>query len=431
MAAKQKIFSNDRWMMHQHKTRDGRSGTTGTPGTAGPASTSRLAQLRQELVSTDEWHNVPLQLERKMRLDEQDEKGALDFQETFEDDEDAMEEPEDDLFGDGQKDAAGTRKAFPVRPLLGANMPSTAFELEHVTLDGLESVDEPLLQLSRSGRQLRKTLKTFDPIYQSDDDDDDDDDEDDDEEDHAEEHAPADEDNESKRRQDQSDEGHLRPDLMRGAAARLGPGKSVGSPSLASSSAIQRGSSLGTSLPTLLKSQSSPLLVGGKQVSSANPSPNPNTVSSSTGGPSGLVAPTSRRAMPKPGAPATAIKRLKIIPPVTPPLAQSASPLGAMSLRSVSSPSLSPTPSGAAGGASGTAGFSPIHLLTEQDIISELRRRPLPTKDLIALMKPKLKAHPQNKDLFRTLLKKLATVRTSDSDKSDQDRLLELKPEYR
>lgn len=71
----------------------------------------------------------------------------------------------------------------------------------------------------------------------------------------------------------------------------------------------------------------------------------------------------------------------------------------------------------------------PIHLLlTEHDIITHLKDRPIRTKDLITLIKPKLKLHPGNKDRFRLLVKKLATVK---SGSTDEDRLLELRDEYK
>ena len=78
-----------------------------------------------------------------------------------------------------------------------------------------------------------------------------------------------------------------------------------------------------------------------------------------------------------------------------------------------------------------TTSASPIDetcILTEADIISHLRARPLKTKDLIALVKPKLKLNPANKDVFRMVVKKVAIVK---SGAHEEDRLLELKDEYK
>ena len=68
-------------------------------------------------------------------------------------------------------------------------------------------------------------------------------------------------------------------------------------------------------------------------------------------------------------------------------------------------------------------------LLSEADIIEALRPKPLRTKDLIVLVKRKLRAHPHNKELFKTIIKKVASVRASAS--SEEDRLLELREEYK
>lgn len=68
-------------------------------------------------------------------------------------------------------------------------------------------------------------------------------------------------------------------------------------------------------------------------------------------------------------------------------------------------------------------------LITEQDIVGILRGQSMGTKDLIARLKPKLKADPANKDVLRDLIKRMATMRTSGN--GDEEKLLELKPEYR
>lgn len=69
-------------------------------------------------------------------------------------------------------------------------------------------------------------------------------------------------------------------------------------------------------------------------------------------------------------------------------------------------------------------------LLTENDIVSILRENALSTKDLIARVKNKLKADPRNKDIFREIVRKVASIRTASS-QDKEDKLLELKPEYR
>ena len=74
---------------------------------------------------------------------------------------------------------------------------------------------------------------------------------------------------------------------------------------------------------------------------------------------------------------------------------------------------------------------SSSHLLTEQDIIMHLSSKPLRTKELISLVKNKLKASPENKERFRVFVKRLATVRVSGDKNDDEDRYLELKTEYR
>lgn len=65
-------------------------------------------------------------------------------------------------------------------------------------------------------------------------------------------------------------------------------------------------------------------------------------------------------------------------------------------------------------------------ILTEDDIIMHLSKGPLKTKELISLMRNKLKASPENKERFRVLVKKLATVKVPSTGNED-DRYLELK----
>lgn len=67
-------------------------------------------------------------------------------------------------------------------------------------------------------------------------------------------------------------------------------------------------------------------------------------------------------------------------------------------------------------------------LITEGEIIAILRQGPCSTKELIRQLRNKLKADPANKDIFRSLVKRLATLLPGGS---EEDRLLELKPEFR
>jgi hypothetical protein len=68
-------------------------------------------------------------------------------------------------------------------------------------------------------------------------------------------------------------------------------------------------------------------------------------------------------------------------------------------------------------------------VLTETEIIVILREAPLRTKDLIARVKGKLRMDPQNKEVFREIVRRVAIVKASTS--QEEDKLLELKPEYR
>ncbi|PJF16583.1 Transcription factor TFIIF complex alpha subunit Tfg1, partial [Paramicrosporidium saccamoebae] len=68
-------------------------------------------------------------------------------------------------------------------------------------------------------------------------------------------------------------------------------------------------------------------------------------------------------------------------------------------------------------------------LLTEAEIVAILRESPMRTKELISRVKGKLREDPQNKEIFKEVVKKVATVRSTTS--QDDDKLLELKPEYR
>ena len=71
-------------------------------------------------------------------------------------------------------------------------------------------------------------------------------------------------------------------------------------------------------------------------------------------------------------------------------------------------------------------------LITESLLIAALRQGPLSTKDLIAQFKRQLKASPRNKDIFRELVRKVAMVgRAGAGAEGEEDRLLELKPEYK
>lgn len=91
-----------------------------------------------------------------------------------------------------------------------------------------------------------------------------------------------------------------------------------------------------------------------------------------------------------------------------------------------SSPPRSPTPSVAS---TTDASSSSANALCEADIVGILRRSSCTTRDLIAAMRDKLKADPQNKDRFREILRRVASIKSGAS--QEQDKLLELKPEYR
>jgi transcription initiation factor TFIIF subunit alpha len=71
-------------------------------------------------------------------------------------------------------------------------------------------------------------------------------------------------------------------------------------------------------------------------------------------------------------------------------------------------------------------------IITESMLVSFLRQGPLSTKDLISKFKRQLKADPKNKDIFRELVRKVAMVKAGGVGSSgEEDKLLELKPEYR
>lgn len=97
--------------------------------------------------------------------------------------------------------------------------------------------------------------------------------------------------------------------------------------------------------------------------------------------------------------------------------------------------SKSPTPSQVSSGAtSRNRSKSPSvsgesSALTEVDIVAILREGPIRTKDLIARVKGKLKADPGNKELFREIVRRVASVRSSIG--PDEDKMLELKTEFR
>lgn len=77
----------------------------------------------------------------------------------------------------------------------------------------------------------------------------------------------------------------------------------------------------------------------------------------------------------------------------------------------------------------GSTSSSSSSLLSEAEIIIILREAPLRTKDLISRVKSRLRADPQNKEIFREIVRRVATVKPSAS--QEDDKLLELKPEYR
>jgi hypothetical protein len=118
-------------------------------------------------------------------------------------------------------------------------------------------------------------------------------------------------------------------------------------------------------------------------------------------------------------------------------VAKQAKPLGPPS--KATSPVQSPTPSfpgSPAASRAATPQTSPKKAasadttITEADIIGFLKQGPMSTKDLIAKFKRQLKADPKNKDIFRELVRKLAMVRASPVG-GDEDKLLELKPEFK
>ena len=69
--------------------------------------------------------------------------------------------------------------------------------------------------------------------------------------------------------------------------------------------------------------------------------------------------------------------------------------------------------------------------ITEAELVGYLRQGPLSTKELIAKFKRQLKADPKNKDIFRDLVRKVAMVKASGTSAGEEDKLLELKPEYK
>ncbi len=71
------------------------------------------------------------------------------------------------------------------------------------------------------------------------------------------------------------------------------------------------------------------------------------------------------------------------------------------------------------------------HSRTEAELLSHLRQGPISTKDLIAKFKRQLKADPKNKEIFRELVRKLAMVKTAAGASGEEDKLLELKPEFK
>lgn len=67
-------------------------------------------------------------------------------------------------------------------------------------------------------------------------------------------------------------------------------------------------------------------------------------------------------------------------------------------------------------------------LLTEDDIVQVLRSGPMRTKDLIAKLKPKLTKDAKNKELFASLVKKVAVMKADDKEK---EKMLELRDSYK
>jgi len=102
---------------------------------------------------------------------------------------------------------------------------------------------------------------------------------------------------------------------------------------------------------------------------------------------------------------------------------------------SLPSPSPSPSRSLSQSSAQPSSSSAASSLIKEEDIIAILRAAPLKTRDLIARFKTQLRADPRNKDIFRDLVRRLASVRPSPSPaaapSTEDDKLLELKPEYR
>lgn len=87
------------------------------------------------------------------------------------------------------------------------------------------------------------------------------------------------------------------------------------------------------------------------------------------------------------------------------------------------SPSSSPPP---------TPSQQPSALISEQSIIAVLRKGPIKTKDIISHFRHELK-DPEKKNLFRDVVKRVATVHASSaaSGASENEKLLVLKPEFK
>ena len=330
MAGKQKIFADDRWLMHnRRKTTD--------EGSLGKLEALRLEMVSETAEGGGDWEAVPL-IERNLKSNDDGdaaEREEIDFEEIFEDDEGMDEIEEED--GEIPKEKERKGKSFNSHSMPNPLAGSSAFELEDVLVDG-NSVHGD--SLSKAGRNLKKSLQTYDAVYRSEDEDED-----------------SDEENISK---------SLPTEISMEQLAQM----------------AQSGLSSRPQFKITFPRQ---------------------TLTNST----------------LPNGPH--IKKFKMHPPQTPSpqLPYSASsPL----LELNSSSTISSTVDGS---------LDPSLLLKEQDIISELRKRAMPTKELITLMKPKLKGHPQNKELFRMFLKKLAIVKLAPGENAtDHDRLLELKKEY-
>lgn len=159
--------------------------------------------------------------------------------------------------------------------------------------------------------------------------------------------------------------------------------------------------------------------------SSANNTNNTNTVNNTSSSTSAAVKPKSPpivSAAPKTSAPASKTSSLTSSRAVSP----IGSPNKSNSVAS-SSPSNAKIQSAKR---SKTSDDEDSNIISEAEIIGYLKQGPISTKDLIAKFKKQLKADPKNKDYFRELVRKLAMVKPA-AGSGDEDKLLELKPEFK